>query len=63
MALRQFSKTLEIILYRTLQRLMGRNSVTLLGIFTFGIRVIYVWLIDYNIWPEFKHDKTPFVTS
>ena len=35
-------KTFEIILYPTLQRLIGRNSVVLVGLSVFGIRHIFV---------------------
>ena len=38
-----FAKTLEKILYRTLQRLMGRNSEPNFGFFFLGIRAIKFW--------------------
>ena len=38
------AKTLEKILYKTLQRLMGWNSETNAGLENFGIRVIKLWL-------------------
>jgi hypothetical protein len=39
------AKTLEIILYKTLQRLIGRKSVTQTGLGTFGIKAILIALI------------------
>ena len=36
------AKTLEIILYDTLHKLMGRNSLIFVGLFVLGIRTIFV---------------------
>ena len=54
---------LEIILYMTLQRLMGRKSFGLIGDFVLGIMVMKVWFIFGGIIPEFKTDKVASITS
>ena len=42
---------------------MGRNYVTLSGLFTFGIRVTKVWLMLARILPIFKEERTACDTS
>ena len=54
---------LEIILYMTLQRLMGRKSFGLVGDFVLGIRVMMVWFIFGGIIPKFKTDRVASITS
>ena len=51
--LRWFAIVLEIILYMTLQRLMGRKSLGLAGDFILGMREIKVWFMlkDFEILP------------
>ena len=54
---------LEIILYITLQRLMGRNSFGVEGDSILGIRAMKVWFIFGGIIPEFKTDRVASITS
>ena len=54
---------LEIILYITLQRLVGRNSFGVEGDFVLGIRAIKVWFIFGGMFPEFKIDRVASITS
>jgi hypothetical protein len=49
-------RTLEISLYITLHKLIGQNSLTHNGFFTFGINAIYVKFKLDGIIPEFKLD-------
>ena len=55
--------TLETSLYITVQRAMGRNSETIDGLLTLGIRVIKVQFMEEGIELEFKQSKTACKTS
>jgi len=57
------AKTLATGLYITLHKLMGLNFMMLSGDFTFGIRVILVWLISFGILQSFKQYRTAAYTS
>ena len=47
----------------TLQRAMGRNSETTVVLFTFGIKVMKVLLIEGGIKPVFKQFRIAAETS
>ena len=53
---------LEIILYITLQRLMGQNSFGVEGDFILGIRAMKVWFIFGGMFLEFKTDRVALIT-
>ena len=54
--------TLDMILYITLHKLMGRKSDILLGLRTFGIKVMKVWFMISGILHEFRQERTALVT-
>ena len=60
---KSISITLEASLYMTLQRAMGRNSETTVGLFTLGIKVMKVRLMEGGIKPEFKQFRIADETS
>ena len=58
-----FDKTLEISLYRVLQNAIGRYLETLIGLLTFGMRVIKVRFIEGGIEPVLSHVRITSATS
>ena len=59
----RWQSTFEIILYPTLHRLMGRNSVILLGRTVFGMRQILVIFILSSKYSVLKNSLTILVIS
>jgi hypothetical protein len=55
--------TFDIILYKTLQKLIGRKLTMDTGDFIFGMRAIWVKLIPLRIFPELIAEVTARVTS
>ena len=55
--------TLAASLYMTLQRAMGQNSEATVGLFTLGIKVIKVWLMEGGIELEFRQFRIANETS
>ena len=51
-----------MILYMTLQRLMGRKSFRLSGDFTLAMRDMKVWFMFDDIIPELRIDKVASTT-
>ena len=54
--------TLDMILYITLHKLMGRKSNILWGLETFGIKVMKVWFMLSGILHEFRQERIALVT-
>ena len=53
---------LDISLYMTLHRLMGRKSLALSEFFIFGMREIKVWFKCVGMEPIFKSDRVALIT-
>ena len=60
---KRLASTLEKILYKLLQRLIGQNWCTYSGFLVFGMSVTKVWFQGWGRVREFSHDKTEVVTS
>ena len=61
--LRRLAMVLEIILYITLQRLMGQNSFGVEGDSILGIRAMKVWFIFGGMFLKFKTNRVASITS
>jgi hypothetical protein len=66
---KRLARTFESTLYKTLYKLIGRNSITQAGVLVFGLRTIFVLFKPYGITSEFRisiidrHTSSPIVTQ
>jgi hypothetical protein len=58
MDLSRLARTLATSLYNTLQRLIGRRSLTFSGLLTFGIKTMIVSFYPLGIWPPLRTAST-----